>query len=289
MSKERDNSLAPKKPYEEFGLNEKEALYWRVGKERFEELLNDDQTLIHEINESTNSFGEFMFVTTSRPGEKGRIYMTFYGQGYHEQRERWITDEWYWYQATPYLDLLRKKLEKGEAQELIEQRLEEIKPYISEDTQTNRGKLFEVLADLTDEDGALAEMQDLKHLADWLVDDSEDDLEIIPPTGDNLLDDESREKLPPLYSGEEQGLDGLAHVKFFTPDSSWSWFASEFDGEDIFFGLVDGLELELGYFSLKELQSVKGPKGLPIERDLHFEPKSLRELRDQHQRDRGRR
>jgi hypothetical protein len=53
------------------------------------------------------------------------------------------------------------------------------------------------------------------------------------------------------------------------------------------FGLVSGFDLEIGYFSLKELQSVKGPMGLPIERDLHFEPKSLRELRDQHKKDRG--
>ena len=142
MSKERDNSPAPKRPYEEYGLNEKEALYWRVGKERFEELINDDRTLIHEINASSNSFGEFLFVTTSRPGEKGRIYMTFYGLGFHDHRERWITEEWYWYQATPYPDLLRKKLEKEEAQELIDQRKEEIKSYVSEDTQTNRGKLF---------------------------------------------------------------------------------------------------------------------------------------------------
>jgi hypothetical protein len=44
------------------------------------------------------------------------------------------------------------------------------------------------------------------------------------------------------------------------------------------YGLVDGLELELGYFSLKELQSIKGPMALPVERDLYYEPKSLREL-----------
>ena len=69
-------------------------------------------------------------------------------------------------------------------------------------------------------------------------------------------------------------------VKFFTPDSSWSWYGSEFDGEDIFFGLVIGFVAEFGYFSLSELESVRGPLGLPIERDEHFEPKSLKELRD---------
>lgn len=106
------------------------------------------------------------------------------------------------------------------------------------------------------------------------------------PTGENLLDSVSRGNLPHLYSGEEKGSDALALVKFFTPDSSWSWFASEFDGEDIFYGLVVGLEVEFGYFSLNELQSVRGPWGLPIERDLFFEPKTLRELFEIHKQER---
>ncbi len=106
------------------------------------------------------------------------------------------------------------------------------------------------------------------------------------PTGDNLLDPESREKLPALYSGEELGLMTIALVKFFTPDSNWSWYASEFDGEDLFFGLVSGFEVELGYFLLTELQSVKGSLGLPIERDLYYEPKTLQELMEKHQKDR---
>jgi len=278
---------APKRPYEVFGLTEEEALSWRVDQERFEEIFNDDQTIIHEIKDSSNNFGEFLFVTTSRPGDKGRIGMTFYGMGYHEYRERWISDEWFWYQANIFPNLKRQKLEKEDAHQLLQERMEIINPHIRPDTQTERGKLFEMLADLTDEDGALAEMQDIEHLADWLIDDADGETEIVPPTGENLLDDESREKLPPLYSGEEQGLDALAQVKFFTPDAQWTWYASEFDSDDIFFGLVNGLELEFGYFSLKELQSVKGPMGLSIERDLHFEPKSLRKLRDQHKKDRG--
>jgi hypothetical protein len=102
------------------------------------------------------------------------------------------------------------------------------------------------------------------------------------PFGENLLDKNSREKLPPLYSSETLGLMAIAPVKFFTPDSNWSWYASEFDGNDIFFGLVAGFEVELGYFSLQEMQTVRGPLGLPIERDLHYEPKTLKNLLDQY-------
>jgi hypothetical protein len=39
------------------------------------------------------------------------------------------------------------------------------------------------------------------------------------PQPGSLLDPETRAKLPPLYSGEEKGLDTLAQVKFFTPDA----------------------------------------------------------------------
>jgi hypothetical protein len=147
--------------------------------------------------------------------------------------------------------------------------------------------MFEILADLTDEDGAKAEMEDMESLHDWLTDLDEQSKPQEPsPTGEYLLDQASREKLPALYSNEEKGLEALAQVKFFTPDSDWTWYTSEFDGEDTFFGLVSGFELELGCFSLKELQEARGPLGLQIERDLDFEPKTLKELMEWHQQQR---
>jgi Protein of unknown function (DUF2958) len=89
-----------------------------------------------------------------------------------------------------------------------------------------------------------------------------------------LLTKELREQLPPLYAQEHEA-DPLVICKFFTPDSSWTWYAWEFDGVDVFFGLVIGFEQELGYFSLSELQATRGPLALPIERDLHFQPTRL--------------
>lgn len=102
-----------------------------------------------------------------------------------------------------------------------------------------------------------------------------------------LLPKEIQEQLPELYANEELGLAALALVKFFTPDSNWTWYASEFDGEDIFFGFVIGLFAELGYFSLSELEEVRGPLGLPIERDEHFKPKSLQEVKDHYEKEGG--
>lgn len=45
--------------------------------------------------------------------------------------------------------------------------------------------------------------------------------------GHELLSQEIREKLPPLYSQDELGLRALAQVKFFTSDANWTWYASE--------------------------------------------------------------
>lgn len=92
----------------------------------------------------------------------------------------------------------------------------------------------------------------------------------------NLLPKEMLKHLPLLGSTDTLPCkDKQAVVKFFTPDANWTWYACEFDGNDIFFGFVVGWEREWGYFSLSELQMIRGPLGLPIERDVHFEPQPI--------------
>ena len=94
-----------------------------------------------------------------------------------------------------------------------------------------------------------------------------------------LLTPALRASLPPLY-GQEGVSDPTVYARFFTPDSNWTWLATEFDPEEgRFFGLVDGFESELGYFLLEELETSRGPLGLSIERDLHFTPAPLSALR----------
>ena len=88
---------------------------------------------------------------------------------------------------------------------------------------------------------------------------------LIPQT---LLSD-----IPDLYATEEQ-KDPLCYVKLFTPDSNWTWFIIEFSkaNRSTCYGYVQGLDSELGYFTLEELESIHGPLGLAIERDLSFTP-----------------
>jgi hypothetical protein len=95
-----------------------------------------------------------------------------------------------------------------------------------------------------------------------------------------LLTAELAKKLPALYSQDGKGYEAVAVVKFFCPWGSWTWYATEYDPEErMFFGLVDGHECELGNFSLDELESVRGPMGLKIERDLHWKPRPLKDCK----------
>jgi hypothetical protein len=96
----------------------------------------------------------------------------------------------------------------------------------------------------------------------------------------DLLPADVQACLPALYS-QEKIADPVVHVKFFTPDAGWTWYATEGspEGEDfIFFGYVIGLDREWGYFALSELRKARGPFGLPVERDLYFTSRPLSEV-----------
>ena len=104
-----------------------------------------------------------------------------------------------------------------------------------------------------------------------------------------LLTAELRKQIPALYS-QEKADPVLAHAKFFCPWSNWTWFAtegSEQDGDFLFFGYVIGHEEEWGYFLLSELEEVRGPGGLTIERDLYFKSGPFPEVIAKFRKERG--
>jgi len=107
-----------------------------------------------------------------------------------------------------------------------------------------------------------------------------------------LLSEEIRQQLPPLCATEGQ-RDPMVICKFFTPWAHWAWYvvegeASEYeDGEDshwysdyLFFGWVCTHVNELGCFRLSELESLRGPFELTVERDLYFKPERLSVIRE---------
>ena len=95
-----------------------------------------------------------------------------------------------------------------------------------------------------------------------------------------LLTEELRKALPKLR--EQAGSDDpIVYAIFFFPLSYWRWLVTEGErrGDDfILFGYVVGLEAELGYFALSELEGVN-IDGLKVERVEDFEPAPLKTIR----------
>jgi len=81
-----------------------------------------------------------------------------------------------------------------------------------------------------------------------------------------LLTQDIIKKFPKLYANEGKNLaDVPVILKIFNPRGAGTWFLTEFDGDDIFFGLCCIQEAELGYVSLTELKSIGY-----LERDRHY-------------------
>ena len=97
-----------------------------------------------------------------------------------------------------------------------------------------------------------------------------------------LLTKSDLKNLPPYGSQDGKGDQTVAYVKFFSPYSNWTWYATEQDLENgCLFGLVVGFETELGSFSIADLSTKKN--GLPlVERDRYFAPMTIGEIRKLH-------
>lgn len=81
-----------------------------------------------------------------------------------------------------------------------------------------------------------------------------------------------------LKNGADPDGDPVPVVKLFTPDAQATWLLTSIepvgpaeDGHYMAFGLCDlGMGYpELGYVDLRELAELRGPMGLPVERDMY--------------------
>lgn len=96
-----------------------------------------------------------------------------------------------------------------------------------------------------------------------------------------LLPADARAALPPLGAQDGAGLDATVHVKFFSPLGRYTFYVTEFDGEDILYGYVlsplgDDCD-EWGEASFREIAEAF-VRGIPaIERDCYWTPCKMRE------------
>lgn len=80
-------------------------------------------------------------------------------------------------------------------------------------------------------------------------------------------------RVPALRSTEGQD-DPMVRAHYFV--GSWDWYVTEWDPETgEAFGFVKGLDDELGYFSLVEMEATLVQNFWVIERDCYFDPVRL--------------
>lgn len=97
-------------------------------------------------------------------------------------------------------------------------------------------------------------------------------MKLLTPEIADRLGANARARVAALERGAREP-DPKPVVRFFNPVGAATWLATEIDTDGILFGLADlGFGCpELGSFALAELEDVRLPFGLGIERDLHFE------------------
>ena len=95
-----------------------------------------------------------------------------------------------------------------------------------------------------------------------------------------LLTNEQLQSIPELYASTIL-KDPICKFKIFLPNSNWTWYIIEIDKSDYntCYGLVDGFEQELGYFSLSELETISDSFGLKVELDRNFKPTKLSKIK----------
>jgi len=129
-------------------------LYYKIPHKKFLKILKNSQ--IKKVSIDYNTYGEFMFINFIFKGH----YYHSYGLGLHEYRNRIIFDWEIW--ENFYSEKIEKipNIPYEKVLEKIEKRIKDLeKIKLLEDNESNL--MYNLLADLVDEDSALVELEDL--------------------------------------------------------------------------------------------------------------------------------
>jgi hypothetical protein len=91
------------------------------------------------------------------------------------------------------------------------------------------------------------------------------------------------ERLPSIQETAALGLEALAVIKLYVPDSDWAAYIAGSDGSDVLYGLLTAPQIRLKAFHLSGLILAHSRWGIPIRRARNFQPKTLRDLQAEHE------
>jgi hypothetical protein len=92
------------------------------------------------------------------------------------------------------------------------------------------------------------------------------------------------ERLPSIEAADVLGLEALALIKLYVPDTDWAAYIAGSDGSDTLLGLLTAPQLRVNTFHLSGLVMAHTEWNIPIRRARGFVPKTLRELQAEHER-----
>jgi hypothetical protein len=130
-----------------------ENLFDKITLKRAKEIIQREDVLVHSSEISFNTYGEFLFITFTY---EEKIFV-IYGLGEHCERERWVGD--FNINTGQEYDIRdTSPIDKDEVLKQINERAKLKKYYTYE--QSFRGELYDILADIGDEDGAASILSD---------------------------------------------------------------------------------------------------------------------------------
>lgn len=143
-----------------FGITEDEHMWKRISYNRLLEIIKQDDVHVVGMGRDTNSYGEWNFIELEKDGPGPRI--EFYGHGWHEHKEKFLVNNWSYYRVGSYNqpeEHLDKKYVLQELQKEHKMYTERAKT--ASGRRSEKAKIFSLLAETSDEDGALTMMEDM--------------------------------------------------------------------------------------------------------------------------------
>jgi len=138
-------------------LTENEKLFSKISFKRLKKLLLEKDIEILRFERSTNSYGEFLFITCIEKGND--ITYSFYGCGLHEYRNTYLNDVFHFYSGNSVKVLFNNPIPLDKNKTLLDLEIEYNK-YKKIELEDNRDEdtTFSMIADMADEDYAISNL-----------------------------------------------------------------------------------------------------------------------------------
>lgn len=150
------------------GITESQDLWETIPHTQLLDIIARPDVLLSGYSVGENAYGEFLFFSIHLPNH--REYITVYGLGENWNSEKWLTATWKFYESyTSVWELEHYPLETISAKALlakIETRIADITkqgaylPHVP----SQRATYYSMLAEFSDEDSAIMEIDDLMNL-----------------------------------------------------------------------------------------------------------------------------